>query len=404
MKKITKVISVAMAGLMIMSSASALTVSAAKKEEVHKSQVVTSNTKSGVKITWAKVDGASKYELVRKVSGAKSYTSVKTLSDTDKLSVVDKTVKAGKKYLYAVKVYKGSSYEYVDKSQSVVRLEAPKLKVNSDNKISFKWNKVKGAKRYEIYCAKVKNGKTKKYNIIDITKKNKYVYWMPMSGEYKFKVRAVSGNSYSDYSKEIKIDYLEKPTLIATVSRDYSGVDLNWYKSSKAEGYRIYRSENKQEKGKLLVDLKTEDCIKSEDFLINDYVYQDKDVEDLVKYYYTIEAYKGKKTASDTSSVKYMSAALVLKVGQTNKELSKSLSEAEELIEEFEEEGIKIQYEFASEDESIFTVDEKGNITGVAPGKAKFLITIKGVVDTNDMEIEMDMVLNMKMPIKVIEA
>ena len=58
------------------------------------------------KLSWAKVEGAKKYEVYRATSKSGTYTKIST---TTKLSYTNTTAKAGKTYYYKVKAVCGAS-------------------------------------------------------------------------------------------------------------------------------------------------------------------------------------------------------------------------------------------------------------------------------------------------------
>ena len=74
------------------------------------------STKSGVKVYWDDVKGASKYHIYRK-TGSGSYKLLETVTSTN---YTDKTAKKGKTYSY--RVYAGySSYKSSYKSELKIK-------------------------------------------------------------------------------------------------------------------------------------------------------------------------------------------------------------------------------------------------------------------------------------------
>lgn len=73
------------------------------------------------------------------------------------------------------------------------------------NKVSLKWKKVKGAKKYQIQRAKInpKKGKIGKWKKWKTTKKT--FIKRKASGDYKYRVRAVKGKKVSKWSKAKRI-------------------------------------------------------------------------------------------------------------------------------------------------------------------------------------------------------
>ena len=118
-----KSFSIFLSSLIIISIISAGTTAFAK-ESVSAAKIKLANTSKGVQITWNKAKGAKRYELLRKASGAKKYSVLKSLNAKAK-SFIDKKVKAGKKYSYALKAINGGA-SASSESKSIMRLTAPK--------------------------------------------------------------------------------------------------------------------------------------------------------------------------------------------------------------------------------------------------------------------------------------
>ena len=114
-----------------------------------------SNTKDGVKITWPKRAGATKYIVDRKTTG--DYTKLGT---TTKLSYVDKTAVGGTQYYYRVTCYNSST-----KSPSIESIAVPITRLAPVQKITAKkaldsktitvdWSASAGATGYNVYRQK----------------------------------------------------------------------------------------------------------------------------------------------------------------------------------------------------------------------------------------------------------
>lgn len=159
------------------------------------------NDKTGVTVKWKKVTGASKYIVMRKLSGSSKWEELKT---TKSLSFTDKTAKAGKTYIYTVKAgYSDYRSTYIADGLKIKRLSRPSLvSVKSAKKgITFKWKEVTGASGYFVYrktgsgdweeIAKVSGKSTVSY--VDKTAKKGKTYY--------YSVRAYSSSYKSAYNK-----------------------------------------------------------------------------------------------------------------------------------------------------------------------------------------------------------
>lgn len=372
MKKITKIVSAVLTGVMLVSATPAISVSAATVSKPTK--VKASNVSKGVKITWGKAKGAKKYVVMRKLSATQKYIAIKTLNST-KTSFVDKTAKAGKTYKYTVKAVNGeqSAMSY---PVTVVRLNTVKLNNKTDKwSIRFKWSKIKGAKAYEVYRAEVKNGKTTKFVLVSTSDWNGYYDWSASNGVYKYKVRAINGKSKGEFSKVLKIDFIMSPDVYASVNNDRTGVVLNWDEVQDVDKYEVYRSEEKGKLGELLAIVTPDQYIVDEYF--DDYKYYEyidtKDLQDNKKYYYTVIAYDGNRTSKDKTNIKYSSADYVLTEGEVYTEFAEEMALVEEMYQEM---GAVYSISFTSEDESIAKVDENNNLVAGEAGKVNIIVSM----------------------------
>ncbi len=118
-----------------------------------KTPVITSfeNTRTGVNITWSKVEGAYKYRLFYHDG-----TQYRTLTTTSSTSFSHSISKPSISYTYTVRcVGADSSFEsdYVNKGFTNLYLAPPVIKApkNSGNTITVSWHKRTGASMYRVY-------------------------------------------------------------------------------------------------------------------------------------------------------------------------------------------------------------------------------------------------------------
>lgn len=162
------------------------------------------NTSKGIELKWKKLK--SKKIKIQRKTGKEKYKTIKTISN--KGSYTDKNTAAGKKYFYKLKYKSKFSAE-----KGIVRLKAPSIKsIGYDKKgMGFIWGKVKGAKKYEVYKAEVKNKKTGKYKKIKTVTSNSLDNYAEASKKtHKYKVRAINGNSKGVYSKAKQYNYVKR--------------------------------------------------------------------------------------------------------------------------------------------------------------------------------------------------
>ena len=162
------------------------------------------------KVTWNKVNGATKYEVWRKIGANGTYKKIYTTVGN---SYTNTAAKAGTIYYYKVKAIcgKNSGGNSVFSASDYVTcdLAAPKITVSGTKKrgkIVVSWSKVENADRYYVYRATSKNGTYEKYaTTISKTytdssvKKGKYYYYK-VKAVYDGKPAATSAYSNRDYA------------------------------------------------------------------------------------------------------------------------------------------------------------------------------------------------------------
>ena len=168
------------------------------------------NDTSGVKITWSKASGASKYYVYRKTSKSGKWSYIGSTKTT---SYTDKKASNGKKYYYAVKSMDGDSASYHSTShfnsycKSITFISAPKPSSVKSSKsgVTFKWGKVSGVSGYYVY-RKTGTGSYKKIATVKGYKKVSYLDKSAKKGKtYTYMVKAYSGSTTSAYRKGLKI-------------------------------------------------------------------------------------------------------------------------------------------------------------------------------------------------------
>ena len=250
-----------------------------------------SNVNGGIKVTWAKVSGASTYVVYRKAGSAKSWTKVATVKTN---SYTDKTAKSGTTYKYTVKATYGSltNSKYNTTGVSLKCVGTPQVKLsNGTSGISVTWGKITGATKYDVYR---KAGSAKSWTKVATVKTNSYTDKSVKSGTtYKYMVKAYSGTLASSYnSSGWTIKRLAAPKLSGVTSAK-SGVTVKWGKVTGAEKYCVYR---KTGSGKF-VKIATVNGNKK-------FTYLDKTAKKGTTYTYTVQAYSGSYKSSYYSGLK----------------------------------------------------------------------------------------------------
>ena len=197
------------------------------------------NVNGGVKITWNKVNGASKYRIYHKNS-----SDWFRVSDTTSNSIVDKSVGMGT-YTYTVRCISddGKSFEsgFNPKGLSIRYNQAPKiLETNVVNGgIKVIWESENNT-NYRLYCKTEGKGWTK---VCDnktgvVTHKN-----LQPNKTYTYTVRAISSDAKKYLSGYDPVGMSAKYVATPKISKTevtYDGVKLTWNKVAGAEKYRVY--------------------------------------------------------------------------------------------------------------------------------------------------------------------
>ena len=196
------------------------------------------------KLTWSKVDGATKYYIYRSTDGKnyKQYTS------TLKTSYTNTSTTIGTTYYYkvkAAKVVNGKKvYSLYSNGESVKCVPAaPVVSIYRTNgKPQLKWNAVIGATKYWIY----RSTDGVNFSYYDSTTKTSYTNSGAASGtKYYYRVKAVAvvnGTNVTSANSNTKslMTTLAKPTVSITTSNGMP--KITWKAVTGADKYYVYRS------------------------------------------------------------------------------------------------------------------------------------------------------------------
>lgn len=170
--------------------------------------VSVSNTSSGVKISWKKVNNATKYEI---------YKNGKKIKNTTSLSFTDKSVSNGKKYKYKVVACTNKVKSIDSSTKTIYYVSRPTLSSLSSKKkkmITAQWKKNSSANGYQIQystSSKFTSKTTKTVNANKKTNVSKTIKNLKSKKKYYVRMRTyktVDGKKYySSYSKvkQIKV-------------------------------------------------------------------------------------------------------------------------------------------------------------------------------------------------------
>ena len=213
------------------------------------------NVNGGVKITWNKVSGATKYRVYYK--GSKGWTR---MVDTTSTSYIDKDVSSGRNYTYTVRCITSDAKKFTSgynpTGKSVKYVATPKIsktEVTYDG-VKLTWNKVAGAEKYRVYYKDAEG-----WNKLADTTGNSYldkglvsrelsIKDNSVNGQYIYTVRCISSNGKAFQSgydtKGSKANLGNECPQIVRVDSMHGGITVSWTDACEdSSKYRIYVKE-----------------------------------------------------------------------------------------------------------------------------------------------------------------
>lgn len=154
-------------------------------------------------LTWDKVSSAEKYEVWMREGKNGTYKKLYTTTGTH---LTHSSANAGTTYYYQVRAVAGTvEGPFSDVKHRTCDLPQPKVTcVLHSGDPYLTWDKVRGAEKYEVWCADGKGDYTRLYT----TKGTHLTHGSAKKGHtYKYKVRAICSNSYgnSAYSTSVSV-------------------------------------------------------------------------------------------------------------------------------------------------------------------------------------------------------
>lgn len=122
---------------------------------------------------------------------------------------------------------------------SLGQVKKLKASASTTTTITLKWNKVSGAKGYEVYKYNSSSGAWSK--LTTTTKTSYKVSSLSSATTYKFKVRAKNGNTAGKFSSPLTA--ATKPTRVKNLkisSVKKNSLKLSWSSVKRAAGYQVY--------------------------------------------------------------------------------------------------------------------------------------------------------------------
>ena len=213
------------------------------------------NVNGGVKISWGKVSGATKYRVYYK--GRKGWTR---MVDTTSTSYIDKDVSSGRNYTYTVRCITSDAKKFTSgynpTGKSVKYVATPKiskLEVTYDG-VKLTWNKVAGAEKYRVYYKdaegwnKLADTTGNSYLDMGLVSRELSIKDNSVNGQYIYTVRCISSDgkkfqsSYDAKGSKANLDN-ECPDIVRVDSM-HGGITVSWTDVCEDNSkYRIYVKE-----------------------------------------------------------------------------------------------------------------------------------------------------------------
>ena len=203
----------------------------------------TVNANGSFKLSWNKVEGATRYGIYMLESNGK-YKWIKSTSAT---SWTTGTAQYGKKYTYKVFAVNDNTSAKSEFSSAVsatnnkkLQATTAKVTVNANGSFKISWNKVTGATKYGVYM-KQANGSYKWIKTVTGTSFTTAV--AAYGKQYTYKVLAANNNksaqTFSNVVNAKNTKKLQTPSLKVAVNKNGS-FKLSWGKVTGATSYQIY--------------------------------------------------------------------------------------------------------------------------------------------------------------------
>lgn len=211
---------------------------------VNASGVKSTPSASSVKLTWAKVTGATGYKVEQYIS--KKWTEVATVSGT---SATVSKLSAGTEYSFRITALKKlsdgsvlSAGSTTVKAKTALAAPASLKATASASAVSLTWAKVKNAEKYVV--EQYKDGKW--VAIKTVTSTSHKVSKLSSATEYKFRVKATSSAYTVSAYSNVTANTLPEAVKSLKASVTDSTAKLTWKKVTGATHYRVEQYASKK--------------------------------------------------------------------------------------------------------------------------------------------------------------
>lgn len=217
---------------------------------------------NSIDLAWEKADNADGYIIYRSETEVGGYIRHVTLKNGDATSVtIKKGIETGKTYYFKIRPYvvTGSGKTINGKVTNPVSAkltlgDVTTVTAQDSGKLSVNvnWNKVDGASGYRIYRSATEtggysqiasvSGSVTSYSDIKVSQNSTYYYkvkpYINVNG------KKVTGGIGGPTNVYVDAPFVDDISGLTAKKATYNSVKLFWNKSSNADGYIVYRSEN----------------------------------------------------------------------------------------------------------------------------------------------------------------
>lgn len=214
-------------------------------EPVYKLQ----RTKSGVVITWDKVENATGYNVYKATKSSSGtwsdWSKIKSVNSTT-LTYTDTYVESGKSYRYVVSATSDNEESGLNTKREIIYLEEPVIKTTEivAKGVKFTWGQVSGVEGYIVY--KLVDGEYQQV-AVQAPSNTSYIDQKAVNGNtYYYAVASMDyiGNPGSLNKFSVKYDVpviKELSTPVVKTANSAKGIKLTWEKVENAESYIVYK-------------------------------------------------------------------------------------------------------------------------------------------------------------------
>ncbi|MGN0468522.1 MAG: fibronectin type III domain-containing protein [Acutalibacteraceae bacterium] len=227
--------------------------------DVVSSVKATSDSFTSIKLSWAKLEGVTGYQVYRSDSADGEYTLVYQVTGARFNSFTDTDLTTGKEYYYKVCARKAVNGKYVygdfcdviTATTNITPKKVSSVKAASASLSSVKlsWAKLEGVTGYQVYRSDSADGE---YTLVYQVKGARYISFtdkdLKTGKKYYYKVRArkyVDGKYvYGEFSSVASAAAsVQKVTLSSVSNESGQKAKLTWKKQAGVTGYAVYRAD-----------------------------------------------------------------------------------------------------------------------------------------------------------------